>query len=293
MEISKLKEDAVHGTAEFPMAVYQWEETYRFPVPLHWHDEAEMICLEKGKFHMSVNMKEMTVDAPALVFIEPQEIHSVLLEEKQKESALVFHRHMLSFEYYDLTQYQIIRPLLEGRIRFPRVIDPRQEAWDEISHIYRNMYSQILRKDLGSKLRIKAGLYQMLACLYEQGMLENVPVREVSDSDRINVMKRVLSFIHEAYGRKLSVDEIAGVAGMNPQYFCRYFKKITGKTVTEYVNDIRINHAAEALSQTEDKITDIAFRCGYDNVGYFIRRFQKTKNMTPSAYRQFGQKKSK
>ena len=72
---------------------------------------------------------------------------------------------------------------------------------------------------------------------------------------------------------------------MNEQYFCRYFKKNIGKTITEYINVIRVEKAATALAETEDKIIDIAF----DNIGYFIRRFKKEKGMTPSEYR----KKSK
>ena len=76
---------------------------------------------------------------------------------------------------------------------------------------------------------------------------------------------------------------------MNEQYFCRYFKKNIGKTITEYINMIRVEKAATALAETEDKIIDIASACGFDNIGYFIRRFKKEKGMTPSEYR----KKSK
>ena len=76
---------------------------------------------------------------------------------------------------------------------------------------------------------------------------------------------------------------------MNEQYFCRYFKKNIGKTITEYINVIRVEKAATALAETEDKIIDIAAACGFDNTGYFIRRFKKEKGMTPSEYR----KKSK
>jgi len=72
----------------------------------------------------------------------------------------------------------------------------------------------------------------------------------------------------------------------NPQYFCRYFKKNIGKTITEYINDVRIEKAAQALAETNDKIIDIAQNCGYENVSYFIRRFRRTKGMTPVQYRE-------
>ena len=84
----------------------------------------------------------------------------------------------------------------------------------------------------------------------------------------------------------MSLEEIASVAGMNEQYLCRYFKKHVGKTITEYINDVRINHATQKLLQTDDKIIDIAIQCGYENVGYFLKRFRKEKGLTPSAFRE-------
>ena len=72
---------------------------------------------------------------------------------------------------------------------------------------------------------------------------------------------------------------------MNTQYFCRYFKKLVGKTPTEYINDVRIEKAKELLAESDDKIIDIAIACGYDNIGYFIKRFKEQKHMSPSQYR--------
>lgn len=289
MELSKLKEDAVHGTTEFPLAVYKWEGVGSYSVPLHWHKETEIICLESGRFRLSVNMKELVVNAPALVFVGSEEIHSIWLEEGGREQAVVFDVNMLSFENYDGVQHKMIRPLVDKKIRLPLLVDERHPIWEELSQIYQRIYKNAVKKDLSAYLKVKAELYHMLACLYENGYLENVREGRESDSYKIDTMKQVLTFIHDNYGRKIQVDEIASVAGMNSQYFCRYFKRTTGKTVTEYLNEIRINQASQELVETNDKIIEIAMRCGYDNMGYFIRRFCQLKQMTPSEYR----KKSK
>ena len=99
-------------------------------------------------------------------------------------------------------------------------------------------------------------------------------------------MKKVLHEIHTNYARKLSLDQMASMVGMNPQYFCRFFKRLTGKTFTIYLNEIRIDRAAELLVNTEDKIIQVAGECGFENVGYFIRRFKEMKGSTPSKYRE-------
>ena len=69
MEKSILKEKAVHGTNVYPFAVYQWDGTTQSVVPLHWHQETEIIYLKRGVFSFTINMKEYVQEAPALIFV--------------------------------------------------------------------------------------------------------------------------------------------------------------------------------------------------------------------------------
>lgn len=284
-ERNKLRENAVHGTAEFPMAVYDWYGERRYPVPLHWHRESEMIYLEKGCFSLTLGMKKESINAPALLFIPAEEIHSILLEEGQIEKAVVFDLEMLSFEKYDGIQYKVISPLIEKKIGLPLRVTPKEKAWPDLERFFLYIFEHGQKKTLGDYLKVKASLYALLAVLFENDLLEHIETMKKGDAERIKIMKRVLTFLHENYSTQLRIEEIAAIAGMNPQYFCRYFKKITGKTVMEYVNEVRIDRACQDLVQTSDKIIEIAMKNGYDNIGYFIRRFQQSRQMTPSEYR--------
>lgn len=290
MEKSTLKEKAVHGTNAYPYATYEWHGMGEYEVPLHWHKENEIIFLTGGTFTLRLNMKKRKVKAPALIFIEAEAIHSILLENGKTESAIVFDMGMLGFEMVDSIQYKLIYPLLNRKIHFPQILTPEDSVWEQASKLYQNMFSECKKRELGAYLKVKADFYQLLACLYEGGYFESS--KEISDRDleKIDMMKKVLSYIQKNYEKKIRISEIASVAGMNEQYFCRYFKKNTGKTLTEYLNDIRIERACRELIGTDDKIIEVAGRCGYDNVGYFIRRFQKCKGVTPTEYRN---KKSK
>lgn len=285
MEEKILKEKAVHGTTAYPFAVYEYDGTEQHHVDLHWHKEYEIVYMKEGTFSLSINMKDYKVKAPALVFISGGELHSIGLNIKDLESAVVFNPEMLSFENYDGLQYKIIRPLLEKKLCFPQFISPEDEVWEEMKELYEILSFEGQKKSLGAYLRMKATLYQLIACLYEHDYLRDLREVNESDTDKIDVMKRVLTHIRYNYENKLSIEEIAGVAGMNPQYFCRYFKKITGKTVTNYLNDFRIRQAERALLLSDEKIIEIAGKCGYDNMGYFIKRFRQNFGMTPSEYR--------
>ena len=125
----------------------------------------------------------------------------------------------------------------------------------------------------------------MLATLYKSNCLIHIKDTGNENEHQIENLKKVLLYINENYSSPIRLDDLALLINLNAQYFCRYFKENIGKTVTEYINEIRIEKAAEALAETNDKIINIAQDTGFDNIGYFIRRFKKEKGLTPTEYR--------
>lgn len=287
-----LKEQTIHGTVSFPLASYRNHGKVSYSLKSHWHDEFEIIYMQSGRFLLKINMQEFALEAPAMAFVEPGAIHSLQMLDHPEESALVFDMKMLSFEYFDSVQYQVIRPILEGKIHFPQIFHPQDAGWPQAVEIYRGVFGQAGRTDMASRIRIKSCLYQLLALLYEQGWLREDQEEPREDPARLETMKKVLQEIHTNYGQRLTLNALASMAGMNPQYFCRYFKRLTGKNTTAYLNEIRIDRAAELLVKSQDRIIDVAGVCGFENMGYFIKRFKEQKGSTPSEYREKYQKES-
>ena len=67
--------------------------------------------------------------------------------------------------------------------------------------------------------------------------------------------------------------------------FCRYFKKVTGKTFTQFVNEFRIVHATKLLAENPTSITDICFEIGFNNFSHFNKLFKKFTGKSPLKYR--------
>lgn len=284
-ERAELEEKIAHGTVRFPLAVYRIDTREPYELKAHWHGEFEIIYLERGSYRLNMNTSQYHIEAPALAFVEPGAIHALLMENNPAESAVVFDRKMLSFEYFDSIQYQVIRPILEGKLRFPAVIGPRDPGWEACEACFREILAEAEKESIGAWIRIKAALYRMIAALWEGGRFQSGLAAESSGQDKLEIMKEILSRIHREFGEQVTLTALARTAGMNPQYFCRYFKKLTGKTVTAYLNEIRIDKAAELLLESDQRIIEIAGACGYENMGYFIRRFKESRGMTPSQYR--------
>lgn len=295
MDIHSLKENARHGTVSFPLALYEWHGSNDWKVPLHWHDEMELVYFEKGTFPAWINTRELMIETPAIMCIHPGELHSFLLPAYSVESAVVFNLNILSFEHYDAIQAKLIRPLMDGRLRMPLLIEHTNPVFSHIRDCYQDIAQKLQKMNVCSPendieknsayLQIKALLYDMLAALYKNNCLIHIKDTGNENEHQIENLKKVLLYINENYSSPIRLDDLALLINLNVQYFCRYFKENIGKTVTEYINEIRIEKAAEALVETNDKIINIAQDAGFDNIGYFIRRFKKEKGLTPTEYR--------
>lgn len=296
MDIHSLKENARHGTVSFPLALYEWSGSNDWKVPLHWHDEMELIYFKKGTFNAWLNTKEFLVEAPAVMCIHPGELHSLILAAGAVESAIVFNLNILSFEHYDAIQAKLIRPLIDGRLKMPLMIRDTAPVFSHIKACYETMELKIREMNAcGSQdeteknsayLHIKSLLFDMLAVLYKNDCFVHIKEVRNENEQQIENLKKVLLYINENYSSPIRLDELARLVSLNSQYFCRYFKENIGKTVTEYINEVRIAKAAQALAETNAKIITIAQDTGFENIGYFIRRFKKEKGVTPSEYRE-------
>ncbi len=97
---------------------------------------------------------------------------------------------------------------------------------------------------------------------------------------------KVLSYIQSNYTQKLSLSGIAAMAHMNPAAFCRYFKEQSGKTLLEYIMDVRIGYACRLLVVSKMTVAQIALECGFDSLTHFNKMFKKLTKFTPTSYRE-------
>ena len=91
--------------------------------------------------------------------------------------------------------------------------------------------------------------------------------------------------MQENYNTKLSVDDIASRAFLAPDYFRKIFKKVTGQSVSAYMQRLRVDEACRLLSTTDIPIKDICFAVGYNDVTTFYQSFKKITGKTPNKYR--------
>jgi AraC-like DNA-binding protein len=97
-------------------------------------------------------------------------------------------------------------------------------------------------------------------------------------------LKKVYGFIDEHYQRKIEIEEISRISNLTDAAFCRYFKKMTKLTFTEFLNHYRINQAKRLL-MLDKNVSETCFECGFESLSYFNRTFKKITGENPLAFK--------
>lgn len=95
---------------------------------------------------------------------------------------------------------------------------------------------------------------------------------------------RVYEYIRHNFDNHISLEKAAELANMESSSFSRYFKRVHKKTLTRYVNEIRIGYACKLLIEQRFNVSEVCYRSGYNNVSHFNRKFKSFKGVTPSEY---------
>lgn len=107
------------------------------------------------------------------------------------------------------------------------------------------------------------------------------PKAELSNYYFLKIMK----YINTYYKENITLQDIANVVNLNPNYVSQMFKKATGTNFSRYLTDLRITNAEKMLSQSDASITEVASASGFNDYFYFLKTFKKSTGMTPSEYR--------
>ena len=137
----------------------------------------------------------------------------------------------------------------------------------------------------GYELIVTGMLYSFIGAVLQHGLC-HVPNAALRESSRRRVMqlKKTFQLIDDAYDQPLTLGDLAAAAGLTPNYFCRFFQKITNRSPIDYLNHYRIEAACIRLAHSGESITEIALATGFNDISYFIKTFRKYKGISPLKY---------
>lgn len=257
----------------------------RFEVPWHFHPEIELTCILEGEGDRCVGDHLGAFSAGDLVLLGPNLPHywrSVGAGGKNSRArALVLHMRPTSLGqgFWELPECREWKQLLDAASRGFR-FDPASSA--RVQPLLESL-------DSATGTNRLMGLLEVLQALAEgagkASGLAGVGYLPDNDSLAADRMRRVYDHLYAHLEEPLSLPEIAQVAGMSDAAFSRYCRKVTGRTLTTLINELRVARACKQLVETAHSVSEIAFLTGFQSLSNFNRVFAEAQGTTPSLYR--------
>jgi YesN/AraC family two-component response regulator len=97
-------------------------------------------------------------------------------------------------------------------------------------------------------------------------------------------IEKVVDYIHRSFQNKITLEELAEISELTPTYLSKIFRKITGYTITRFINRLKVDRAKELIIEGNNKIKEIAHLAGFEDEFYFSRVFKKVEGVSPSNY---------
>ncbi|CAM3506080.1 MULTISPECIES: helix-turn-helix transcriptional regulator [Saccharibacillus] len=302
------REHTVIPDRTFPLNVFRIQESDpdMFCIPPHWHEHLEWIVVASGRFSVQVGSQLRELSAGDCAFVNAKQLHAAFpLEAGSRLHALVFGEALLRNHALDHTETRYVRPLLEGRLALRSFY--AQEAAAKLRRQLLGVVSEHRAAEPGYELLVKAALLAALGLALRasaradgpgfpgaagrggSGRFESVRgTRSGAGAD--SVVYPLLLHLSERFREPIDVAAAAGLCCVTPTYFCHVFKRSTGRTLTEYVNMLRIQEAEALLRSGGHTVQEIARSVGYGDAGYFARVFRKFKNTSPGRYAEANRK---
>lgn len=278
----KLKEAAVHGSKEYPFAVYDLQKIgLSFHVSLHWHEELEIVYVYEGPLYLTIDNQDYIGKKGDIFIVNSKEIHKMHVQDNNvRYGTLLFPLNSLLFQETDESTRKYLQPLYTGDVMFYHTLEDA-ELTEKLFSIIMEIVRLNKQKVPAYRFGTKALLLQILFLLFNNHM--EISNRKSHKNSTLN--RDIISYIGERYTTNLTLMEIADKFHMSYKYFSRYFKNTFNTTLSDYIMKLRLERAELLLSSTELSVTEISLQTGFNNISFFIRSFKKAYGMTPLQYR--------
>lgn len=242
--------------------IYETSNQY---VTNHWHTHLEVIYLMEGNMDVTIENRNYHLLSGHFIIINSSAIHSTQCYDKTKVLLLQIPYTVLkkSIPDYDHIQFKIAS----------------QDT--KLNSLLLMMAEVFTSRTEGYQLQFKSLLYSFLYELVIKYKTHISIAAKNKAGRNLERLEIIMDYVKEHYSETTSLEQVSSMINLNPEYFCRFFKRYMGITFLEYVNNVRLSHVYEDLITTDDTITHLTEKHGFTNYKSFSRMFQQTYSQKP------------
>jgi YesN/AraC family two-component response regulator len=284
------RELKMHGSKEYPILISRevlsrYDKGYFLD---HWHPEIEFTYIIEGEILYTINGFELLLKEGQGIFCNQNMMHSGKMHNRQecKYLSITFLPKLIyGFELSRIKTKYIDEIVKNPSLSHLLLLDNDQGARNILEILSEINTLQLINKEI-NELKLLTLLTSIWMNLYDcfEKSKDELSVCSYNEKE-LNRLKKILEYIHNNYGSKMSLEEIAGTINICTNECCRFFKKHMNATINDYISDYRIEKSLYLLDNTDLSITELAHDIGFSSGSYFTQVFRKKMGFTPNQYR--------
>ncbi len=250
---------------------------------LHGHTEMELICFNAGSGSLFIGENILEFDEGDVILLGPNLPHGWKFRTQPSYEGEVltirFRKGFWGDVFLNLPENTVIRAMLE---KSGKGIRMKKREGGGIS----KLMEAVMGAEGPQRIILFMEILAKMAMASYVSLIEEEYYNADHTPEEDKRMERITAYIRANFRNKISLKEIAGVASMNENSFCRYFKSKTRKTFIQFLNEVRIKHACRLLMESKMSIKQIYYESGFSNITCFYKYFKGITGKSPLHYQQ-------
>jgi len=244
-----------------------WKGGYHMPY-FHYHTSYELFYVKSGTADFIIDNKSYTIKDSGMLVIPPYVPHRSMYAETAETHRIEI---QIKSELLNANMHGILESLSKN-ICYTLSLKYHESVTRLLNRLNDELYSgKAYSEDM-----CQAYISELLVTMYRHA----VCCSESNEGDE-SLPQKIMEYISENYACKITIPEIAETFNVCESYVYKTFKRHTGLKITDYVNFTRVMNAERLIRETCLSLTEIAYRCGFNDYNYFFSVFKKYKSMTP------------
>lgn len=276
-----------HGTETFPMTVNH-DDLWSFEgknVPIHWHNDLEINLIREGEAIFQVYQKSYRVRTGEGFLLNRNVPHSCSSpgNEHVRYSTILVRPDFLYGDFGSDVERKCFQPFLQNSAIPCIYLTGFDENGKEILQKLNQVEEAFDRKRFCYELKIKGLLCEAFAMIlygHRQELTKFVP----ANLQELERLEKMLNYLNMHFTEVISLQDLADQVHLSREVCCRLFKKMTGKTITGYLEEYRVNKSFSLVQSGQYSMTQITEMVGFSNPSRFASAFRKRFGCNPGEY---------
>ena len=282
------EESLIRVSPLLPVSVYMTDfSDENYPaVRWHWHEDFQLCLVTAGSVQLQTAGRSYHIGKETGFFINSRFAHSVEpIEPASSYYCLNFPPDLIAPPQNPSLYEAVLAPFLSGNLPSAFLFDGSHPAGIHLTGMIRRIVAiSEGEKSDGWELLIQGEILSAwpgLLKLARHSILPGTPQNNVSNER----LTKIIELIYARFSEKLTLNDIAASINLCPEECERFFKRMTGMTIFQYLLEYRITKSREFLADPSLTIADIAQNTGFSSQSYFTSCFKKFVGCTPNKYR--------